>query len=49
VGEALVGPLAARDGRRHEALVASLVNFAVNAVGGEVGHGHAHARTAAHA
>jgi AcrR family transcriptional regulator len=49
VGEALVGPLAARDGRRHEALVASLVNFAVNAVGGEVGHGHAHARSAAHA
>jgi hypothetical protein len=49
VGEALVGPLSARDGRRREALVASLVNFAVNAVGGEVGHGHAHARPAAHA
>lgn len=49
IGEALVGPLAAREGRRQEALVASLVQFTIDAVGGEVRHGHAHARPAAHA
>ncbi len=46
IGEALVGPLHARSGRRNEALVASLVQFALNAVSGEGSHGHAHARAA---
>ena len=32
LGEALVGPLSAHDGRRHEALVASLVQFCLNAL-----------------
>lgn len=46
IGEALVGPLHARSGRGKEALVASLVQFTLNAVSGEGSHGHADARAA---
>jgi AcrR family transcriptional regulator len=49
IGEALVGPLAARSGRRNEALVAALVQFSINAVSGEESHGHARSPAAAHA
>jgi AcrR family transcriptional regulator len=57
IGEALVGPLAPvnANGRRrpgHEALVASLVQFCLNAVGGEEearGNGRATSRSAVHA
>jgi AcrR family transcriptional regulator len=49
IGEALVGPLAARSGRRNEALVAALVHFSINAVSGEESHGHTRSRAAAHA
>ena len=40
LGEALVGPLAAREGRgRHEALIASLVQFSLNSLAHERGRG----------
>jgi AcrR family transcriptional regulator len=49
IGEALVGPLAARSSGRNEALVAALVQFSINAVSGEEAHGHTRSRAAAHA